>query len=134
MKHFAVLAACDFDGDGKLEIVVGSSYYEGEAITIYRCDPKKVEALLSVACGACQTILSIARFCTVSERRIRKQFCAKECGAGKTLNRSVMLSEVLQRNAKHEARLSNISICFHAHWFRNHHRFFSRNCGIRMTV
>src|SRR5439155_370951 len=25
---------------------------EGEEITIYRCDPKKVEALLSVSCGA----------------------------------------------------------------------------------
>ncbi|PYL61467.1 MAG: hypothetical protein DMF31_02145 [Verrucomicrobia bacterium] len=77
---------------------------------------------------------SIAGFCTVSERRIRKQFWAKECGAGNTLNRTGMLSKVLQRNAKHEARLSNISICFHAHWFRNHQRFFSRNCGIRMTV
>jgi hypothetical protein len=42
----------DLDGDGKLEVVVGSSYYEGEAITIYRCDPKKIEALLSVSCGA----------------------------------------------------------------------------------
>jgi hypothetical protein len=40
------------DGDGKLEVVVDSNYYEGEAITIYRCDPKKVEALLSVSCGA----------------------------------------------------------------------------------
>jgi hypothetical protein len=39
------------DGDGKMEIVVGSNYYEGEGITIYRCDPKKVESLPSVACG-----------------------------------------------------------------------------------
>jgi hypothetical protein len=49
---YKVIATLDLDGDGKMEIVVGSNYYEGEAITIYRCDPKKVEALLSVACGA----------------------------------------------------------------------------------
>src|SRR5882757_1911791 len=49
---YKVIATLDLDGDGKMEIVVGSSYYEGEEITIYRCDPKKVEALLSVACGA----------------------------------------------------------------------------------
>jgi hypothetical protein len=40
------------DGDGKMEIVVGSNYYEGEEITIYRCDPNKVEALLSGSCDA----------------------------------------------------------------------------------
>ena len=46
---------------------------------------------------------------------------------------TVMLSEALQRNAKHEARLSNISVYFCCHSFVNHQRFFSRECGIRMT-
>src|SRR5215468_10690582 len=49
---YKVIGAFDLDGDGKMEIVIGSSYYEGEEITIYRSDPKKVEALLSVSCGA----------------------------------------------------------------------------------
>ena len=44
-------ATLDLDGDGKMEVVVGSNYYEGEETTIYRCNPKKVEAVLSVACG-----------------------------------------------------------------------------------
>ena len=49
---YKVIGTFDLDGDGKMEIVVGSNYYEGEAITIYRCDPKKCEELLSVGCGA----------------------------------------------------------------------------------
>ncbi len=48
---YKVVAVLDLDGDGKMEVVVASQYYEGGATTIYRCDPKKVEALLSVSCG-----------------------------------------------------------------------------------
>ena len=49
---YKVTAVLDLDGDGKLEIVVSSQYYEGEATTIYRCDPKKIEAVLDAGCGA----------------------------------------------------------------------------------
>jgi len=49
---YKVIATLDVDGDGKMEVVIHSDYYEGGETTIYRCDPKKAEALLSVACGA----------------------------------------------------------------------------------
>jgi hypothetical protein len=48
---YKVIATLDLDGDGKMEVVIHSQYYEGEETTIYRCDPKKAEALLSVSCG-----------------------------------------------------------------------------------
>lgn len=56
-KHFAgpneyeVSAVLDLNGDGKLEIVVHSAYYEGGATTIYGCERDKIIELLSVACG-----------------------------------------------------------------------------------
>ncbi len=49
---YKVIAVLDLNGDGKMEIVVGSRYYEGESTTIYQCDPKKIEDVLSVGCGA----------------------------------------------------------------------------------
>jgi hypothetical protein len=49
---YKVIATLDVNGDGKMEVVIHSHYYEGGETTIYRCDPKKSEALLSVACGA----------------------------------------------------------------------------------
>lgn len=48
---YEVSAILDLDGDGKLEILVNSEYYEGGDSTIYRCSPAKIEKLLSVACG-----------------------------------------------------------------------------------
>ena len=51
-NRYRVLSVLDLDGDGKMEVIVDSSYYEGGATTIYRCTPSKIEELLSTGCGA----------------------------------------------------------------------------------
>ena len=49
---YNLAAVLDLNGDGKLEVVVHSFYYEGSETTIYRCDSDDIEAVLSVGCGA----------------------------------------------------------------------------------
>ena len=49
---YNLAAVLDLNGDGKLEVIVHSFYYEGGQTTIYRCEPDEIEALLSVECGA----------------------------------------------------------------------------------
>jgi hypothetical protein len=49
---YSIPAVLDLNGDGKLEVIVHSLYYEGGETTIYRCQPDKIEAVLSVECGA----------------------------------------------------------------------------------
>ena len=49
---YNLAAVLDLNGDGKLEVIVHSFYYEGNQTTIYRCEPDKIEPVLSVECGA----------------------------------------------------------------------------------
>jgi hypothetical protein len=49
---YNLAAVLDLNGDGKLEVIVHSFYYEGGRTTIYRCEPDKIEPELSVECGA----------------------------------------------------------------------------------
>ena len=48
---YQATAVLDLNGDGKLEVIVHSFYYEGDQTTIYRCGVDKIEAVLSVECG-----------------------------------------------------------------------------------
>ncbi len=50
-NYYEISAVLDLNGDGKLEIIVHSSYYEGGSTIIYQCDPAKITPLLEVACG-----------------------------------------------------------------------------------
>jgi hypothetical protein len=48
---FEIPGVFDLNGDGKLEVIVHSHYYEGAATTIYDCSGGKCKAVLSVECG-----------------------------------------------------------------------------------
>lgn len=47
-----VTALLDLDGDGRLEILVQSMYYEGGATAVWRLSAGKIEKVLVMACGA----------------------------------------------------------------------------------
>jgi hypothetical protein len=49
---YEIPAVLDLNGDGKLEVIVHSHYYEGAETTIYDCSGGKCKAVLSVSCGA----------------------------------------------------------------------------------
>ena len=48
---YKILAVLDLNGDGKLEVIVHSHYYEGAATTIYDCSGGKCKDVLLVECG-----------------------------------------------------------------------------------
>ncbi|HMG06112.1 MAG TPA: hypothetical protein VK581_11660 [Chthoniobacterales bacterium] len=48
---FEIPGVFDLNGDGKLEVIVHSHYYEGSSTTIYDCSGGKCEDVLSVFCG-----------------------------------------------------------------------------------
>jgi hypothetical protein len=48
---YEIPAVLDLNGDGKLEVIVHSHYYEGGETTIYDCSGGECKAVLSVACG-----------------------------------------------------------------------------------
>ncbi len=48
---YEISGVLDLNGDGKLEIIVHSHYYEGAETTIYDCSRGKCEVALSVGCG-----------------------------------------------------------------------------------
>jgi hypothetical protein len=49
---YEIPAVLDLNGDGKLEVIVHSHYYEGAETTIYDCSGGKCKDVLSVSCGA----------------------------------------------------------------------------------
>ena len=48
---YKITGVFDLNGDGKLEVIVHSHYYEGSETTIYDCSSGKCEPALSVGCG-----------------------------------------------------------------------------------
>jgi hypothetical protein len=51
-SQYIVSAVADVDGDGMMEVIVRSDYYEGGASTVYSIKRNKVEAMTSCGCGA----------------------------------------------------------------------------------
>ena len=50
-EKYEILSCVDANGDGALEIVVRSRYYEGEGITVFAFDGHRVRQVLSAGWG-----------------------------------------------------------------------------------
>jgi hypothetical protein len=51
-SQYRIGAVGDVDGDGTMEVVIRSDYYEGDGSTVYSLQRNKLVALTSCACGA----------------------------------------------------------------------------------
>ncbi len=49
---YEISAILDLDGDGKMEVILDSGYYEGGATAVYSVTGKKPRQLLIIGCGA----------------------------------------------------------------------------------
>jgi peptidoglycan hydrolase-like protein with peptidoglycan-binding domain len=50
-QQYDLVATLDLNGDGRMEVVVNSAYYEGAATTAYTVIGKQVEPVLEAGCG-----------------------------------------------------------------------------------
>lgn len=50
--RYEVSGLLDLDGDGRLEMVIYSAYYEGATVTVWHFDPAKLKKVLEIGCGA----------------------------------------------------------------------------------
>ncbi len=50
-NKFEIAALLDLNGDGKIDTVLRSAYYEGEEISVYEYRSSGVKKVLSVGCG-----------------------------------------------------------------------------------
>lgn len=51
-SQYKIASVADVDGDGVMEVIVSSDYYEGGTNTVYSIKGNKIEAMTSCGCGA----------------------------------------------------------------------------------
>lgn len=50
-NKFEIAALLDLNGDGRIDIVLRSAYYEGDEVSVYETQPLGTKKVLSVGCG-----------------------------------------------------------------------------------